>query len=125
MIVEDDLQQRECLYLLMGYYNYWCKFCQSAEDAERAIKSGSMPDALVTDYYLHAMDGMELIRAVRGLTGGEHPVCVLMTAGGPPAVETMREELTKLRIRVIYKPYEPKNLMEAIRSALIEEQGTK
>lgn len=114
LIVEDDRTQREILSILMGHENYWVKACEDYECAVHALVHGSMPDIVLTDYYLPDGDGMELIRYVRRMPGGDVPLCILMTAGDRTMDTMIRAELAKLNAMLIYKPYEPTNVLAVI-----------
>lgn len=114
LILEDDPEQREMLHLLMGQCNFWSKMCPTVESALNAISTGSMPDVIVADYYLPTHDGLEFVKAVRRLPGGERPGIILVTAADRHTVQCLRGELKALKVQVIFKPYEPRNLVEQI-----------
>lgn len=113
LIVEDDPMQRDALYVLMGHNNYWARMCGDVDEAMTEINK-CLPDILITDLYLPGGDPLDLIRLVRSLPGGDYVKCILVTAGDRDRVATMKPELDALRALVLFKPYEPANLLNSL-----------
>lgn len=55
--------------------------CTEVEDGQRAFDSctESMPDAIVLDWNMPVMSGIEFLEKLRSLEGGDHPKVILCT----------------------------------------------
>lgn len=55
--------------------------CEEAEDGNKATEAckWKMPDAILLDWNMPAMSGIEFLETLRTLEGGEHPKVVLCT----------------------------------------------
>lgn len=114
MVVDDNETTRTLMGLLLNKRNYWVKTCGSALEAFQAMQEGTLPDVLVTDYYLPDGSGVELMKAVRKMPGGDHVRMLVCTAATTQVMEKYREDFAVLNAGVIFKPFEPDNCMEAI-----------
>jgi DNA-binding response OmpR family regulator len=74
------------------------------------------PDLLLLDYELHGIDGLETLRRLRKQNGGrlKLPVILLMPA---PAESVRREALGEGARAVVGLPYDPVELLDAVRTA--------
>lgn len=79
------------------------------------------PDALVTDYQMPRMDGMQLAELVHTTPATSHLPVVMLTAKG---FELSHEELNaKCGVAaVVSKPFSPRKLLEQVESILHERE---
>jgi CheY-like chemotaxis protein len=114
LIVEDNDTTRDSLTILLNKRNYWVKTCSNGREALTALREGSMPDVLITDYFLEDTNGLAVIEFLRSLKGGDRTNCLIATAATPEYMEPLRELMSKLKVGVVFKPYEVDNMIEAI-----------
>jgi signal transduction histidine kinase/response regulator RpfG family c-di-GMP phosphodiesterase len=83
MIVDDELDARELLTVMLEQYGAKVIAASSAAEALELLakaKNGSMPDVLVSDIGMPGQDGFELISMVRAMepeSGGDIPAIAL------------------------------------------------
>lgn len=121
LIVEDSESQRSYLMILLSQQEHWVKSADSVTTGYHIIVSGTCPDILITDFFLPDGNGLDLIELVRKLKNGDRVYCILMTAATPEYVEQYREKINALRVQVLYKPFEPTNMIEAVRAAAMNQ----
>ena len=88
-------------------------FGDSNKALDAAIEAN--PAALVVDYLMPGLNGVELIRALR------HANCacaVLMTTGYSQMPEVVTAEQEKLFFRIVPKPWKPQDLIAQLRLAI-------
>ena len=66
LIVDDDLFHRAAMEKVLQVYGYETLSCESGEDAVVKIKEHSF-GALITDFRMQGMDGLQLIREARSI----------------------------------------------------------
>jgi CheY-like chemotaxis protein len=79
LLVDDDTDGRELLKVSLAQCGAEVIAVESAAGALDVI-GREMPDVLVSDIAMPAMDGNELIRRVRALPGGERVQAIALTA---------------------------------------------
>ena len=79
LVVEDEIDSRDVVQDLLRYYGIACQTTGTAEDALNLLQT-SVPDVVVIDLSLPAMDGWGLLRAIRGDHRLAAVPCVAMTA---------------------------------------------
>ncbi len=77
-----------------------------ATDAEVAVDTCTkrMPDAILLDWNLPAMTGIDFLRHLRGMTGGDAPVVVFCTTENDPAY--IEKALSTGADEFIMKPFD-------------------
>jgi response regulator RpfG family c-di-GMP phosphodiesterase len=117
LIVDDDAQVREVLHqmFLSGGYE-----CLLASDGDEAVErfTASRPELTVTDLKMPRMDGVSVVRAIRGLD--EDAAVMVLT--GAPDVKTAIESLKLGAYDFIMKPVNVDELLIAADRALERRQ---
>lgn len=77
------------------------------------------PDVLVLDYELKDMDGLETLRRLRKQSGGRMPLAsLLLVRAGVAGEADLRGEALEAGARgVVVLPYQPSDLLDAVRAA--------
>ncbi len=77
-----------------------------AEDGRQALDAcaASMPDAVLLDWNMPVMSGIDFLRELRKLPGGEHPVVVFCTTEND--IEHIQEAITAGANEYIMKPFD-------------------
>jgi len=111
LLVEDNLEVREIVGMLLDQLGYRVFRAQSAAAALQLLESGEAVDLVFSDIVMPGeLDGLALARRVKG----EYPdIAVLLTSGYAKAVNTLEAGFPMLR-----KPYQLPTLARAIRDAL-------
>ena len=80
--------------------------CDEAEDGRQAMDrcSGQMPDAILLDWNMPVMNGIEFLRALRQMNGGTAPKVVMCTTES--SVESIKEALGAGANEYIMKPFD-------------------
>jgi DNA-binding response OmpR family regulator len=106
LIVEDDAISRHCLQRFMCRQGHEVTAVSDGREAWDAMVEKSF-EALLTDWRLPGLDGLELTRRVRGLRGAGMPVLLLTVVNDEEAV---RSALASGVDAVIGKPYDPQEV---------------
>jgi FixJ family two-component response regulator len=114
LIVDDDPAIRASLKFALGIEGF---VVDAFATGEELLARDSFPDraCLVVDYGLPAMNGLELVAALRG-RGVDFPA-ILITSD-PPAY--LRRQASAAGLALVEKPLLGNGLAEAIRSAFTQ-----
>jgi two-component system nitrogen regulation response regulator NtrX len=89
LIVDDEANIREVLAGILGYSGYTFRACSDGPSAIEAVSEGSF-DVVLLDIKMPGMDGIEVLRRVRGMDP-DLPVIMFSGHGSiPTALETTR-----------------------------------
>jgi FixJ family two-component response regulator len=115
VIVDDDLQIRESLQGLLKSADFSTAAFSSAEDA---LQSGLLAQAscLITDVRMPGMQGLELQRRVKR----EYPKLPVIVITGHRDRQTRESALSEGAVLLLYKPFDPNDLLRAIHSAVYD-----
>ena len=77
-----------------------------AEDGKQALDCciAELPDAVLLDWNMPVMNGIEFLREMRKLPGGDHPVVVFCTTEND--IEHIQEAITAGANEYIMKPFD-------------------
>lgn len=90
--------------------------CDEAEDGQKALEASekNLPDFVLLDWNMPIMNGLEYLRALRQLPGGQNPVVVFCTTEND--LNHIQEALMAGANEYIMKPFDA----DIIRSKLIQ-----
>jgi len=112
LLVEDDPDIQTVTSMALGSFGgYTVRVCGSALEAI-ASAAEFMPDLILLDVMMPGMDGLDTLRALRGLPATASTPVIFLTARVQPADVAKYKELDSLA--VIRKPFEPTALVETI-----------
>jgi two-component system chemotaxis response regulator CheY len=80
--------------------------CSEAEDGEKAVAACAiaMPDAVLLDWNMPGMSGIETLKAIRAMPGGDQPKIVLCTTNSE--IEHIMRALEEGADEYIMKPFD-------------------
>lgn len=105
LLVDDEELLRTITGDLLSIAGYMVEQASSGEDALQLIVSGSHPDAIVTDYAMRGMSGVQLAQEVEKIDAG---IPILLTSGYA-AIDDSARHLPRLS-----KPFGSRELIDAI-----------
>jgi CheY-like chemotaxis protein len=113
-LVDDEPMLLELASAILAPLGYAIETYISAEEASHAFEIAELKPALIiTDYAMHRMNGLELAEACRRIRPNQKVLLVSGTVG-PEFYEGARV----LPDRFVVKPYEAKELMDAVKAVL-------
>lgn len=112
LIVEDSRNERLGLRRLLERSGFCVRDAADGFEALRQLESDQF-DLLVVDVGLPGMSGLELVSR---LPTGSRPKLLIVT--GDDTAGTLLKALREHAHQIIYKPFDPKQLMETIKGAL-------
>jgi len=113
LIVDDDPAVRELLHLLLRGKGFCVRACENGVQAVLEIES-AIPDLLISDLRMPQMDGLELLRHVKG-RWPELPVILLTVVED---IDTVVEAVQLGATNYILKPASPEAILAAVRKSL-------
>lgn len=120
LVVEDTDTQRELLAELLSAEGYVTTTASDgAEGLRRATEE--LPDVIVTDLLMPRMDGEQMARSIRGLSGGSGIPIIAVTA-----LELDRGRMRKLEAlfrSILRKPIDLEDLFRELRAAVPPSAG--
>ena len=113
LVVDDDPDVREiiCLILCEDGYNVY-EACDGLEAVETLKKRRY--DALVTDYHMPKMDGLELLDLVQAMW----PELPVILASSDTSLRDGRDGLLAPAYALLEKPFERSDLLQVVRAAV-------
>jgi len=113
-VVDDEPMLLELAVVVLEPIGYVVKTFRDPKAALEAFGKAETPPALlITDYAMHMMNGMELMSACRGI----NPVQKILMISGTVDEKIFRTAPCKPN-RFLAKPYQAKQLVEAVKSLL-------
>ena len=112
LIVDDEESVRDSLYNWFIEDGYEVDCAANAKEALTKIESGVF-DIILADIKMPGMDGLEMHRRIKAITG--NAVVIIMTAFA--SVETAVQALKDGAFDYITKPFDPDDLSHLIRNA--------
>ena len=103
LVVDDSKVVRAVARKILETLNF---DVDEAEDGKQALDScmSSMPDAILLDWNMPVMNGIEFLRALRQMNGGAAPKVVMCTTES--SVESIKEALGAGANEYIMKPFD-------------------
>jgi CheY-like chemotaxis protein len=115
LIVEDEPDAGEIIESLLAHYQIESFRVSSAEEAFQALNKQHY-DAAIVDLFLPGMDGIELIRSIRGTATTASIPCIAVTAYGS---STLRKQALEAGYDRFYlKPINHKDLSQGLSELL-------
>ena len=110
-IVEDDINMRKSLEIAMGdYQEFEIKTFKNAKDALKSLDDTF--DLIITDINMPNMDGIELIKALKGTPNSKYtPILVITTESGETLKKKGREAGAS---GWMTKPFSPDTMIKAV-----------
>ena len=114
LVVDDTPEAGRAIRAIVEHLGGKVEVADAAPDALRMIGAGHC-DLLISDWKMPAMDGLQLIRAIRAEGGKQLPVIMLASAYG---IEELRQEATGLGLaEILPKTAGPSLVRQAIERA--------
>ena len=119
LLVEDSPEVSLSVREILASAGHTTEEAASGKQALKALK-GSTFDAIVSDIWMPEMDGIALLKEIRG-AGNDIPV-VVISGGAPNAPLTYTAPLAATfgANMVVYKPFEKAELLKAIETVLAD-----
>ena len=116
LVVEDDRTTQHLVASILKQGGY--AVTTASDGAEALEKLRAEPtDLILTDIWMPAMNGLELLASLRALPGGAaKPRAIVLTSDATP--ETLLRALREQAYQFLTKPVQPKELLELVESAL-------
>lgn len=117
LLVEDSPEVSLSVNEILASAGHTVEDAASGKEALKKLKAGRF-DAIVSDIWMPEMDGIALLKEIRG-AGNEIPV-VVISGGAPNAPLTYTAPLAATfgANMVVYKPFERTELLKAIDNVL-------
>jgi CheY-like chemotaxis protein len=117
LVAEDVPEMREAIELVLSGEGHSVTLAEDGEVASALLKDNRY-DAIVLDIWMPKKGGLELMREITE-TYPDLPI-VVVSGGGPDATLENVTAISDLygAIRVLYKPFEDEELIEAVAEAL-------
>jgi CheY-like chemotaxis protein len=115
-VVDDEPMLLELASVILDPLGYEIKTFRSPESALRSFASAQpKPVLVITDYAMHSMNGIELIEACRRIQPRQKTLLLSGTVG-----PDIFHDAPSQPDRFLAKPYQAKQLIEAVKSLLAE-----
>ena len=121
LLCDDEIHILRAVEFKLKRAGYDVQIARDGQEAWEAIKA-QKPDILITDCQMPRLDGFGLVRLVRQNPDTEDLPVLMLTAKG---FELSHKELVKEWnvIRVVAKPFSPRELLRLIETILQEEDS--
>ena len=118
-VVDDEPMLLELASVILVPLGYEVRtFRDPATALQAYMEARPRPDILITDYAMHTLNGMELMQACRRQRPSQK---VLLVSG--TVDETIYQQSQEKPDRFLAKPYQARQLVEAVQ-ALLKQKGS-
>jgi two-component system, NtrC family, response regulator HydG len=90
LVVDDELEHREVLEMILTSKGYAVKTCESGKAALKLLEKGSY-DVVLTDFIMPEMDGIELLRQIKRKHKGVEVIVITGYGSIENAVDAIKE----------------------------------
>lgn len=119
LLCDDEIHILRAVEFKLNKAGYEVEIASDGEEAWKAIQK-HQPDLLITDCQMPRMTGLELVRRMRNdPKTADIPVLMLTSKGFELSPEVLYKELGV--IRVISKPFSPRELLQDVNAVLHQE----
>jgi CheY-like chemotaxis protein len=119
LVVEDDALSREALVTLLESWAATVDRVESLPAALALLKTGSVPDVIVSDYRLpDGVNGMAAIAQIRIEAGSDIPACLISGDTDPSLMLSARDA----GLTLLHKPVRPAKLRSFLRRLVVSRQ---
>jgi len=103
LVVDDSRVVRQIARKIIEELRF---LCSEAEDGQKAYEAcqAKMPDAILLDWNMPNMNGLEFLKALRAMPGGDAPKVVFCTTEAD--LNHIKEALTHGANEYIMKPFD-------------------
>ena len=113
LVVDDTESVRQFISRLLEREGYTITTCERA-DAALALFGAQHFDLVVTDIFMHGMDGLELIRELRGRSSMV-PILAMSGDMSPTRKSVLKAAGAFGALRTIEKPFTPSQFLGLVR----------
>lgn len=113
MIVDDSPTILMSMESMLARAGFGVVKARSGEEAVRTLQDGARPNLVITDLNMAAMNGIELIRAMRQMPGTRFTPILMLTTES--AMEKRQEARSAGATGWIVKPVQPDDLLAVVR----------
>jgi CheY-like chemotaxis protein len=89
---------------------------KSGSEALKKLASPPLPDAIILDYSMPDQDGVETLKQIRALAGGESIPVIMLTARDQTLIREAARDLSVYSFMT--KPFSPALLLQTVKEAL-------
>jgi CheY-like chemotaxis protein len=120
LIVDDELDNRELLQIILKWSGFVTQTAVGGEDALRCV-AGEPPDLILVDLMMPGMDGQQFTASVKQNPETRHIPVIMLSAMSDSA--TRQRALNTGADAYITKPIDRSELCEQVRSVLALKAG--
>jgi len=115
-LIDDSATILMSMETILGKAGYAIAKASSGEDAVAQLEKGLKPGLIITDIHMPGMNGIDLIRKVRGMAGLQFiPILVVTTE----SQQSKREEARAAKATGwLVKPVQPEDLLKVVKQIL-------
>lgn len=123
LVADDDAVSRRILGASLARHGYAVELAEDGDQAWARLQQGELPELAVIDWQMPGLDGPEICRRLRELTGGRYTYVILVTSNG--SAHDIAQGLEAGADDYIAKPFDPEELSARVRAGqrLIELQA--
>jgi two-component system chemotaxis response regulator CheY len=103
LLVDDSRVIRKVARQIFDAIGFGCEEAENGKEALEACQK-KMPDVVLLDWNMPVMDGMEFLRLLRRMPGGDVPVVIFCTTEND--IKHIQEALTSGANEYIMKPFD-------------------
>ncbi|MBI4492468.1 MAG: response regulator [Chloroflexi bacterium] len=116
LIIEDEPDTQDLLADVLSLEGYEVGSTGDATEGLSLVRQ-RRPDLIILDLRLPGIGGLDLLRLIASVPDSQ-PVRVLLCTGATDVVKDRADEISRLGARVLEKPFELDDLLEAVRHTL-------
>lgn len=118
LVADDDRMIRRIVFTKLTGLGYTVEEAEDGQEALDRIENGEVPDLLITDQLMPRMNGLQLIRAIRGDSDGGRAILPVIMLTSKSSEQDVLEGLEAGLDDYVSKPFSPNELAARVRTVL-------
>lgn len=115
LLVDDEKDFTDLTSTMLRFHDFETETTDQPKTVKDRLKK-SKYDLIITDLMMPVLDGFQLIRDIRGLESYKKTPIIVLTA--KTLSDKERKFLLQNKAHVMFKPFEPQNLVEQVQQIL-------
>ncbi|MGB3635392.1 MAG: response regulator [Rubrobacteraceae bacterium] len=125
LVADDDRMIRRIVFTKLSGLGYTVEEAEDGQEALERLENGEFPDLLITDQLMPRLNGLQLIRAIRGSPDREKAILPVIMLTSKNGEQDVIQGLEAGLDDYVIKPFSPNELAARVKTVLWRTQRAR